>query len=759
MSWRLLLAFAAGVVLATLVPGLPPLSLTATAMLVGVGLTYWSRTRLPAALLLGAGWFLLQAGWLVERQWPDELAGDEMEIVGTIVDLPQAYGQNVRFLLRPDPVGNQKLPARIQVSWYRPLEYLQPGQRWRMTLRLNPPHGRLNPASFDFHRHLLSNRIGALATVVDRPEKLDSSRTRGWIDRQRQFLAEVLQAETANPDAGALKRALSIADRGGMPPELAETLRQTGTAHLLAISGLHVGMVAGIAGLISGWLLAPLVLLSSRLDRRRLAIAGALAAALAYALLAGLTLPTQRALVMLAVGAGAFVLRRGIQPAHALLLALVAVLLLDPLAPLATGFWLSFAAVAILIWAFAWRPGMADGGRGWLTGLVRAQLIIAVGMLPLNVGIFHQLVPIALLANLVAIPMVAFWILPGLLASVALILLGLPADWPMALTDAGLDMLVRILGILHGFEFGHGVVVGGGLAAIVLAMAGALWLLAPPGWPARWLGAFALLPLLFPKVELPGEGELQLQMLDAGNGLAVILRTSEEVVLYDTGPGDGEGGDLLGRTLPGLLAGMGVSGVDRVVVSHRHRGHAGGLGSVVELFPNALIHSSFDVPGKACETGAGWSSGGHEFRFLHPAPGLPDLEANSSCVLHVAGPGGSVLLTGGIDQAVEDRLLLENPDLVADVLVLSAGGHRRASNPVFLQQLRPDFALASVAAFDRFERPHPEVLANIADAGIELVSTGRCGAIRVKLKPDSPTEIRTMVGQFTRFWHPWRACP
>jgi len=770
MDWRLLLAFAAGSILATLAPFIPGPGWVLGFSGFSIALLYWRRWQIAVAFLLGLAWFLLQAGWLLERQWPADFAGEQITLTGTVSGLPESRGQGTRFVFKPDNWRNNqsdnwpdnwpdtRLPGRIMVNWFRPREYLQPGQRWEMTLRLEPPHGRLNPSGFDFNRHLLANRIGALGSVVGQPQQLSTGGLSGSVDRRRQYLGEVLQSETVGSDAAALKRALAIADRGGMTPELSDMLRQTGTAHLLAISGLHVGMVAALAGLLASWLLAPLVLLNSAIDRRRLAIAAALLAAVAYAMLAGFTLPTQRALIMLLVGGGAFLLRRGILPGHALLLALVAVLLIDPMAPLATGFWLSFAAVTVLIWAFAWRPGSAPGGAAqWLSGLIRAQLMIAVGMLALNVGVFQQVIPVALAANLIAIPLVGFWILPSLLLSVGLILLDLPAALAIQVTETGLGLLLGLLGSLHELDFGRQIVIGGGLTAMMLAMVGAFWLLAPPAWPARWLGLFLLIPLLWPRVEAPGPDELELRMLDMGNGLAVLIRVGDELMLYDSGPGDGEGGDALGRTLPGLIGGMGRGVLDRIVISHAHRGHAGGLGSVQDLVAEDRLYSPGMLAGQKCVAGSGWDSGAYRFEFLHPSSGLPDLGANSSCVLHVSGPGGALLLTGGIDSAVEARLIAENPDLELDLLVLPSGGHRRATSQAFIDHTRPRLALASVPGFDRTGRPHPEVLQNLGD--IPLIPTSRCGAVAVTLAPGTQPRVRSMAGQHPRFWRPHRDCP
>lgn len=752
---RLALAFVCGCLLASWLPSLPGLGiLLLLAVVVGIFCAF-DATRLTAVFVLGALWFLAAAQWQIDRQWPSELAGEVVEVTGTIVDLPRRAGQSQRFVLAVEEwQGVHAPPERIQVRWYRPFRRLEPGSRWRMALRLTPPTGRNNPGGFDYQRYLMAQRVGAVGSVRGQPRLLANDPGKRWLDRQRQRLSDILQSETTDRDVAALKRALGIADRSGMRPELSERLRQTGTAHLLAISGLHIGMVAGLVGLVAGWLAAPLGLWAGRVDRRRVGVLAGLAAALVYAGLAGFTLPTQRALVMLAVLAVALLARRSVPPGHALLLALLAVLLFDPLSPLAMGFWLSFAAVAVLIWAFAWRP---SGPGSWLAGLFRAQLILLVGLLPLNVGLFGQLVPGALLANLVAIPLMGLVILPALLVDLVTMLTGMPAFPVAALADGGLAVLLAVLEWLQGLTATHVPLSAGPAWSVPLAALGAAWLIAPSGWPARGLGAVLLLPLLWPAGPKAVDDQLKAWFLDVGNGLAVLVRTQDETLLYDTGPGDGAGGDAISGILPEAMQQWRIDAIDRVVVSHDHRGHAGGLASVAgegtTVFGNGIEGA------RPCRIGGGWTSGAYRFRFLHPSAALPDLDGNSSCVLHVSGPGGGLLLTGGIDADVEARLVTQWSGPPADVLQLPAGGHRDGSSPVFLATVRPRLALASVARYDRFGRVHPETRDRLESLGIDWVTTGRCGAVRVVLQPGRAPLARSLATLRPRFWKTRAGCP
>lgn len=757
MLWRLGLAFAGGALIATATPVLPALWMLVLLAAASLLLLQWPAWRWLAAFGLGAVWFLLHAYWQLEQQWPAARAGETVQLVATVTGLPELRGQSLRFELRPLSGQAADIPDRIEVSWFRARAYLQPGETHEFTLRLQPPHGRLNPGGPDRYRHLLSQRIGASGSVVTHHGRLELGGLSGLVDRRRQYLAERLQAETTRRDTAALFRALGLADRAAMRPELSDLLRRTGTAHLLAISGLHVGMVAALFGLLGGLILGPLLANLAPLDRRRVGVICGLLAALAYAALAGWTLPTVRALIMLTVAGVALSLRRGIRPQHALLLALLLVLLLDPLAPLAVGFWLSFGAVAVLIWAFAWRPGRPRGG--WLGSLIVAQLVLAVGLLPLNVGIFQQLIPAALPANLFAIPLVGFWILPLLLISIGAMLLGLPAELPLGLAATGVDGLLWGLHQIDQIGWGYQRLRSGGLLAMVLAAIGALWLIAPPGWPARWLGLLLLLPLLLPPAEAVPADALRLRLLDVGDGQLVVLQAGDAFLLYDTGPGDGEGRDSLSRLLPAVWLGQTDPRVIGLILGRSHRGHSGGLGSARDWVPGDRIRVPPGFEGPPCRAGERWELGSYAVEFLHPSPALPPLGDNSGCVVRVRGPGGGVLLLAGVDAQVERRLLLDHPQLSADVLVLAAGGHRRGGSSELLSAVEARWALASSARFDRFERPHTELQRRLDRAGVTLLSTGRCGAVSVELRPDQAPRVWTERGLRRGFWLPDADCP
>ncbi|MFU8876665.1 MAG: DNA internalization-related competence protein ComEC/Rec2, partial [Wenzhouxiangellaceae bacterium] len=694
-------------------------------------------------------------------------AGETIEFAATVIGLPEQRGGRARIEVRPDRTARADgVPPRVLLGWFRPLEWFRPGETWRFSVRLEPPSGRYNPGLFDYHRYLVARGIGGDGRIVA-AQRIAPADARSAPDRFRQRFADWLQAETVSLEAAALHRALTVADRSAMTPELSGQLRRTGTAHLLAISGLHVGMVAALAGLLAGLLVTPFlatgVVADWIPDRRRVMLWAGLLAAAGYALLAGFTLPTRRALVMLVVGFGALLWRRPIRPGHALIMALAAVLLLDPRAPLATGFWLSFAAVAVLIWAFAGRSSGPPSRFGWLSGLVRAQLVIAIGMLPLNIGVFQQWAPTALAANLVAIPLVGLWVLPGLLLALVLFAFGLPASWAVSLSEAGMRALLVVLQGLAEFDsrmLAVGLASGPapGLAAMLLAAFGTLWLLAPRGWPLKMFGALLLLPLLWPAGQRPGSGEFDVMVPDLGDGRAVIVTTRNHVLLYGTGPGDGAASSLVAGTLEPLVRQAGRRHVDVVVLPDDHRDWAGGRAEARRVWPDAAWRHPQGVDGERCVAGVDWTLDEVEFRVLHPSPALPDLGRDSGCVIEIRSPAGSVLLTPEVGSAVMRRLVLEDRLRPVDVLLLPRAGHRQTVVADAFDRLAPATAVAMTSETGAGARPHPETLRALSEGGTEVLSTGACGALTFRFRHDRQPLVRAELTARSRFWNRGHEC-
>ncbi|MDT8438033.1 MAG: DNA internalization-related competence protein ComEC/Rec2 [Wenzhouxiangellaceae bacterium] len=755
---RLALLFAAGAIFAAGWWGwVTPLGLAIPA-LAALVLLIAPRVRIWAALPLGVMWFAGHA-WIAQQdEWPAERAHETVTFSARVVGLPDQSGDSSRIEFEVAADGRaQGLPARVLLAWFWPREWFRPGEHWRLTARIEPPSGAANPGLFDYHRYLIARGIGAQGRIVAADRRAAASGGQA-ANRFRQRFADWLQAETASLDAAALHRALTVADRSAMAPELSDRLRRTGTAHLLSISGLHVGMVAGLAGGLAALLLTLIQPLLAVADRRRPALVMGLLAAFGYAALAGFSLPTQRALIMLVAASGALLLRRPLAPGRALLIALVAVLLLQPLAPLDTGFWLSFGAVAVLIWMFSGRQQRPGAVRG----LLLAQLAVAVGLLPLNLGIFGQWAPTAWLANLIAIPLVGLWILPLLLIALLLFLAGLQADALVALAEAGSRALLWLLDALYRVDtsvagLGMPVLPAPGLLALLLAAFGGLWLLAPRGWPLRGLGLVLLLPLLWPpRSDLPA-GAFEVWVPDLGDGQAVLVMTSAHTLLFGTGPGDGADRHRIDSVIAPLLRQAGRRRVDHILAPGGNREFAGGLAAARASWPDARVQTAaLDDPDR-CREGQRWTLDGVAFEILHPSVALPDLGADAGCVLSVRSPFGSVLLPGNVGSPVWNRLLARNTLAPVDLLLLPRAGRADALPATALARLAPAYAVASVRAHDRRGRPEPALVERIEAAGGAMLRSGACGALRFSFDGAAARVVAERIER-RRFWAPADAC-
>ncbi|HEY7905609.1 MAG TPA: DNA internalization-related competence protein ComEC/Rec2 [Wenzhouxiangella sp.] len=775
-------------------PTLPSPLFYLAMLLVSLGLClfglYRGGHRGPKVSLIFLGWVLgfcwcgLAAHVAMADRWPSpdrvEVSSRDVHWVeGHVVGLPSWSDDSLRFEF---DTADPEFPSRLLVRWHRPNVYIAPGQQWHLPLRMDPPQGRLNFGGFDYEQYLLAEGIGGLARVntsQGQPTFLGEGDSVGYFfDRRRQVMAENIQATTTHLEVASLKRALLIGDRSTISDGVREILQQTGTAHLLAISGLHVGMVAGL-GMAFGWVVwIFLALFQLQVSRRVVMVVTGWGVGFAYAGLAGFSLPTQRAVLMLGVVAVAFLWHRRIMPFDALLMAGFVVLVLSPLSVLSVGFWLSFVAVVFLIWGFAWRIKPRTHFRG-VRALVAAQLILAIGLLPLNVGLFGQWSPSAFVANLVAIPWVGSVVLPTLLLSAIMEGIGWSVPWLAWIGDEGLAWLMVFLRRLSEFRGGHHTVAFGSAPSMVLALIGAAWLLAPPGWPGRWLGLSLMAPLLLgamvsgasPPNRLLGQG-LTLSVLDVGSGLAVMAETEQYRLLYDTGPGDGLGRDSIGDVLKHWprLHGSRTHRllIDDLVVSHAHSGHRGGLGAIKEWawvrrahVPKAMGLDPWLPIGDVldCRRGQQWVAGLWTFEFVHPGEFLPDLGGNSGCVLWIHSDTTSVLLNGGLDAIGEAHVSTMVPDLKADVLIIGRSGHTDTTSNTWLEQLNPRLGVISVSVSDAYGRPSDDVLARLDASGVKALTTSRCRAMRLVIHPlDPEIQVTTVAGLERRFWRDESQC-
>ncbi len=731
--------------------------------LVAVLLLYFAvrRSAWVAAVLLGLGWATLSLHLHLADRLDSSLGGSRQIIEGRIAGLPEIHDDFTRFRFQPAAgQGAVSLPRSLLTYWYRDPPALLPGEIWRLELQLKPPWGWVNFQGPDREMWLFAEGIGGLATVRSGERLRPNSRYFFNWSALRQTIRSRLNQSVDNASNRAVVAALAIADRSSLSARQRDILQRTGTAHLLAISGLHIGLAA-----LCGLWFARLLILAVPLRwsvglAYPLTLVASFALAALYAALAGFGTSTIRALLMLAVGVLAMLVRRTIHPGQAILTALALILLFDPLAVLSAGFWLSFAAVGVLLLLFN-KGNSRD--RAWWRQMLRAQAGITVVLLPLSAWWFQSASVSGLIANLLAIPWVSVIVVPLILLGLILLPLSDVLS-ALAFSAAGgaAGLLLKVLDVLASLPVSSLALPQPSAWALVLATLGALMLLLPRGIRHRWLGVLLLLPL-FVADQAPAQQQIQIDVLDVGQGTAVLVNSSKHLLLYDSGPGDGKDFDVVDSVIRPAILRSGHPAPDRILISHNDLDHSGGLNGLRKRYPAAAVYASLPeaVAGiEPCDDTLHWQWDGMAFAVLHPSAYLPYIGNDSSCVLSINMDKVTIWLPGDISQVTEQRLLQRHAGKL-DVLLAPHHGSNTGSSAEFLHVMQPAVALAAAGLGNRFGFPHPAVQQRYRAAGIPLWSTDACGALRLRISSDGAIQGYSARRQRTAPWR-WPAgesCP
>ena len=760
-GWVLPVSLITGVLSAHLFTALPPPWLISSFAALAALLLLWPGTRWGALALLACCWSLYNLHLRVEDRLDPALAGEVVNVTGVITTIPFSNEDFSRFSFRPDSDHQADgFPGKLLLYWYRDWPELSVGERWQLELKVKPPWGGVNFHGTDKERWLFTEGIGGLGTVRSGKRVPGSRHNLLLSNTIREDVLQRISEQVSDPRQRGVVQALATADRGGLDPDDRRLLAVTGTSHLLAISGLHIGLAA--AGGI--WLSRLLLLFFSAFKTGRstvlLSIGGGLLAAAAYSALAGFGTPTVRAVLMLATAMLALLLGRTIHPLRAWVLSLAVILIIEPLSPLGAGLWFSFLAVAALLFVFLPR----NGPISWWKTLLMAQTGVVLVLLPVSATWFYSFTPSSFLANLLAIPWVSTLVVPPVLAGLVV----LPISDALAgnlwsVAGIAISLLFQYLGFIDRFQGQLSMLAPPTSLQYALALAGSFLLLLPRGIPGRWLGMFLLVPLFFPPAPRTPEGSVEMEVLDVGQGTAVLLSSGGHSLLYDSGPGDGESHNLVAGVIAPALARLGRGAPGQIIISHGDMDHAGGLGSLLKLYSEASYHVNLGrehpkLP--QCNTLLSWDWPGVELRALHPTPGLPYLGNDSSCVISVSSSGTQLLLSGDISRQAENRLLVQGVS-PHQVLLVPHHGSKSSSSAEFIQQLRPGVAIATASLGNRFNFPRAEIRNRYEAQGVKFWSTGECGALRLLIGPDGQIEASSARRQRLRVWR-WAAaenCP
>lgn len=736
---------------------LPSVWLCLSAIAVAALLWRWPPLRWIALLLLGAGWFGWRAELALQQRLPRSLEGVDLDVRARLVGLPARRGEATLLDLQVEAVQHDGRPiawqGRVRAAWYGTPPLLRPCSSWQLRLRLKRPRGGSNPGGMDVERLALQRGLVATGYVREDATAHELGVARFCIDALRERIAAAIDRRFAGQAMAPLLRALAVGDQRGLDDTHWQVLRATGVGHLIAISGFHVGMLALAGGALARglWRRRPGVTLHT--PAPLLEAPFALAAATFYAALAGFELATVRTLLMLIVLALARLLRRALSVPQALSLALVAILLVDPLAILSAGFWLSFAGVALLVYA-----SDAAAARTWWRELVPAQIAMSIGLLPLTIAFFGQASLVGPLANLVAVPWISFVVVPLTLAGALLVL---PLPWfgeaLLQLAAWALQPQWSLLSEQAQWPLAQWYFAEASLPGLLLAALGAVWLLAPRGLPLRGLGLLLLLPQLWPATSRPAPGEFAVCVVDVGQGLSVLVRTARHALLYDAGARYPSGFDLGEAVVVPTLQALGVRELDALVVSHADLDHAGGVDAVRRgLKPRALWRGDPRIAGgqgQACAAGKSWNWDGVEFRLLHPPAGFRGDDNDGSCVLLVRSGSARLLLAGDISARVEaDVAAAAGREPL--VLVVPHHGSKTASSAALLDGLQVQLAVVSAGYRSRFGHPHADVVARYRERGIPLVNTADAGCLRLHFTARGPPRtIEHCRRDRRRYWN------
>lgn len=774
------LAFVAGAGLLQIQPQLPhpvvSLWLAVPAVLLAAAYAARSAPRIArrlaaalAAACIGFHWAAFFAASRLADELPLASEGRDVQVIAVVARLPQPFERGMRFELDIERVltAQAVVPNRVLVSWYASwrrdtvdidLPAIRAGERWQFTVRLRRPHGTANPHGFDYEAWLLERGIRATGYVrlQDRPQRLDAFvlRPQYAIERLRERIrVRILDVLAGKPYAGVIA-ALVMGDQRAIPTVQWTVFTRTGVNHLMSISGLHVTMIAALVFALTHAAWRRSTRLCLRLSARRAAVLAGFVGALGYAAIAGFAVPAQRTVYMLGVMAAVLWLGQVSSAATVLALALFAVTVLDPWAPLAPGFWLSFGAVGLILYVGVGplRP------PHWLQAWAQTQWAVTLGLVPLLLAMFQQVSLVSPLANACAIPLISLIVVPAALVGTIL-----PLEFILHVAHGAMAVAMTVLEWLAAVPAAVWQQHAPPPWTVAVALCGIAWMLLPRGFPARWIGAAGLLPLFLVLPPPPEHGALRMAVLDVGQGLAVVLRTRNHALLYDTGPSFAPEADSGNRIVVPFLRATGTRRLDGLIVSHEDNDHAGGAPSVLAAVPVGWLASSLPAEHAlhataeesiACHAGQHWEWDGVRFELLHPHPGhaAERMKANNrSCVLKVTAAGTRVLLAGDVEARAERRMLSASDALRAEILIVPHHGSITSSTPGFVAAVRPEWAVFSAGYRNRFGHPRYEVLERYRALGSRILRSDRHGALlfeidAVGVRVEATREVRR------RYW-------
>lgn len=702
------------------------------------------------------------------QQLPAAYLGTEVEVTGTVTGLPEQRAASLRFLLKLEslnlpetPLMMNSMSSLVRLSWYgSTTPPLVTGDRLKLLVKLRRPNGFLNRGGFDYEKYLYQQRIVATGYVRSKPpfasDMFISHDGSGWLAGARNWIRDrLLQAGQQLPNRGLIL-ALAVGDRSAIESSQWDVFIATGTNHLLAISGLHITLIGGFCALLArtAWRYSSLL---QRIPRDECSLYAALFGAFIYAAMAGFSVPTQRALLMFCVLAVFSLLKRHQRRSTGLAFALIAVCAINPMSVMAPGFWMSFAAVAILYLVFAFAP--RDGWQHRTIYAIRGHFLITLGLYPLTVLFFQQASLVSPVANFVAVPVVGLLVTPAVFVCSLLAIFSVPlATALLSPVDWVLSLMSGLLAIMAQWPFAVIKPMAVSSAAVFFLIVAAMLVLLPLRSRLRWLAVVLVLPLLFPAGRHPPLGTYRVTFLDVGQGTSVVVQTRSHSLVYDAGPQYSASFNAADAVIIPYLRSQGITSLDTLLISHNDSDHSGGAHEMVDGIPisrlmvSAALGGNISLEQEYCRAGDGWEWDEVEFTVLYPTASDNGSENDLSCVLRIqTRKGRATLLPGDIEKLGEQRLL-ENGVVPVEILMAPHHGSATSSTDLFVEALKPKHVVYTAGFENRFGFPKQRVAARYHRLGSLQYQTGNSGAISFEVSDDAPILVSEFRKRKEAFW-------
>lgn len=691
-----------------------------------------------------------------DKDFLSDIEGEKIYVSGVVTDLPKKFENYTSFIFKINHINENNIsrPILTKLNWYKTTVDIKPGDVWQLKIKLKHPYGFINSGGFDYEASLVRQGINMLGYVIkDKKNMLLKRKTTYFIQQLRYDIANKIK-QLAPHELHGLILALSLGDRSELTSEQIEVFNRTGTTHLIAISGLHLGLIATFFYFIAHFIWSRFHILTAHLPATIFASAAAFIVAFLYALLAGMSLPTQRALIMLTVVLIGLLSARKFNFLSTISFSAILILLIDPFAVLSPDFWLSFSAVFLIAYIVQYRSK-----RNLIFSWVRLQLYLSLSLFPLLILWFKQVPLLSIFANTIAILIVGFVIVPLILFSLFFIFL-FPqfASHIYKIIYFFADINNRYLEFISQQSFAVLPIGSEGVIAVMLALIGVLILLMPKGLPHRWIGIIWFLPLLFPVVNKPKPSEFDVFLLDVGQGLSVVVRTNQHVLLYDTGASFSDRFDIGKAVIVPFLRSNGIDKLSMLILSHSDNDHIGGTKSVLKNIKVETILTSSPkkisfAKTRKCYKLQKWNWDGVEFEILHPHEHSNFSGNNNSCVLKISGKGGSLLLSGDIEKKVEKLLVKSIPkEIDSDVLVVAHHGSLTSSSPEFINVVSPLHALFSAGYKNRFGFPKKYIMSLYEKRDVKTWISYQTGMLFIRFFLNGYIHMEALRWKRHAFW-------